>query len=81
MLRLLVSGGSNADIGSQLALSEATVKTPVGHVHDELGVRDRVQAVIFAYGSGLVEPGASCSARVVDALDREDPGGGPIRPD
>jgi DNA-binding NarL/FixJ family response regulator len=57
VLRLLASGGSNADIGDRLALSEATVKTHIGHVLDKLGVRDRVQAVIYAYESGLVEPG------------------------
>jgi DNA-binding NarL/FixJ family response regulator len=59
VLQLLASGGSNADIGDRLALSEATVKTHVGHVLDKLGVRDRVQAVIYAYESGLVEPGGS----------------------
>ena len=57
VLKLLASGGSNADIGDQLALSEATVKTHIGRVLDKLGVRDRVQAVIYAYESGLVEPG------------------------
>ena len=59
MLQLLAAGGSNADIGDRLALSEATVKTHVGRVLDKLGVRDRVQAVIYAYESGLVEPGSS----------------------
>jgi len=57
VLRLLASGGSNSDIGDRLALSEATVKTHVGRILDKLSVRDRVQAVIFAYESGLVEPG------------------------
>ena len=57
MLELLAAGGSNADIGDRLALSEATVKTHIGRVLDKLGVRDRVQAVIYAYESGLVEPG------------------------
>ena len=57
VLRLLAAGGSNADIGDQLALSETTVKTHIGRVLDKLGVRDRVQAVIYAYESGLVEPG------------------------
>jgi DNA-binding NarL/FixJ family response regulator len=59
VLRLLAAGGSNADLGDRLALSEATVKTHVGHVLDKLGVRDRVQAVIYAYESGLVAPGQS----------------------
>ena len=57
MLRLLAAGGSNAEIGDRLALSETTVKTHIGRVLDKLGVRDRVQAVIYAYESGLVEPG------------------------
>jgi len=57
VLQLLATGCSNADIGDRLALSEATVKTHIGHVLDKLGVRDRVQAVIYAYESGLVEPG------------------------
>ena len=61
VLQLLASGGSNADIGDRLALSEATVKTHIGRVLDKLGVRDRVQAVIYAYESGLVEPGGSGS--------------------
>ena len=59
VLQLLATGCSNADIGDRLALSEATVKTHIGHVLDKLGVRDRVQAVIYAYESGLVEPGGS----------------------
>ena len=46
--QLLATGCSNADIGDRLAVGEATVKTHVGHVLDELGVRDRVQAVIYA---------------------------------
>ena len=57
VLQLLTAGGSNAEIGVALGLSEATVKTHVGRVLDKLGVRDRVQAVIAAYESGLVEPG------------------------
>jgi DNA-binding NarL/FixJ family response regulator len=57
VLRLLAGGRSNAEIGKELYISEATVKTHVTRVLGKLGARDRLQAVIAAYESGLIEPG------------------------
>jgi DNA-binding NarL/FixJ family response regulator len=58
VFRLIARGLTNAEIGRELYISDTTVKTHITHILQKLNLRDRVQAVVLAYESGLVEAGA-----------------------
>ncbi|WP_327104084.1 response regulator transcription factor [Nonomuraea glycinis] len=58
VLRLLATGLTNAELADRLTLSPTTVKTHVARILSKLGLRDRVQAVVVAYETGLISPGA-----------------------
>jgi DNA-binding NarL/FixJ family response regulator len=59
VLELMARGRSNTEIATQFVISDATVKTHVARIFSKLDLRDRAQAVVYAYETGLVEPGAA----------------------
>lgn len=70
VLRLLATGLSNAELASRLFLSPTTVKSRVGRILSKLDLRDRVQAVVFAYETGLITPGRAPAGLISSGRSR-----------
>jgi DNA-binding NarL/FixJ family response regulator len=56
VLQLIGSGATNAEISAELVISEVTVKSHIGHIFTKLHLRDRAQAIVYAFDTGLVQP-------------------------